>query len=245
MSNISNEASEITAMVLEVNKEDPPEVKVKEKQRKSTTNRLYWNKVFRREVTPPIPKFLMQNKNEEEEKLSMEYFKNFISNELLDKICEQSNIHALQKNVNKPHLLHREELKQWIGIAMQMSVTKISDTRMHWSQYFFSDKISSTMTRQRWEDIKPNLHLVDNSTINKNDKIGKIRMLVNHLRQEFQKIPMLEFLSVDEQMVPFKGASSMKQYVPKKPHKRGYKIFILADRQLCMTFFLTKERLTQ
>ena len=54
-------------------------------------------------------------------------------------------------------------------------------------------------------------------------------MLVDHLRQEFQKIPMLEFVSVDEQMVPFKGASSMKQYVPKTPHKWGYKIFILAD----------------
>ena len=40
---------------------------------------------------------------------------------------------------------------------------------------------------------------------------------------------MLEFLSVDEQMVPFKGASSMKQYVPKKQHKWGYKTFILAD----------------
>ena len=131
--------------------------------------------------------------------------------------------------MNKPLLLHREELEQWIGIAMQMSVKKISDTRMHWSQYSFSNKISSTMTRQRWEDIKSNLHLVDNSTINENDKIGKIRILVDHLRQEFQKIPMLEFLSVDEQIVPFKGASSMKQYVPKKPHKWGYKIFILAD----------------
>ena len=159
----------------------------------------------------------------------MKYFKNFISNELLDKVCEQSNLYALQKNVNKPFLLHREELKQWIGIAMQMSVTKISDTRMHWSQYSFNDKISSTMTRQRGEDIKSNLHLVDNSTINENDKIEKIRMCVDHLRQEFQKILMLEFLSVDEQMIPFKGASSMKQYVPKKRHKWGYKIFILAD----------------
>ena len=41
-------------------------------------------------------------------------------------------------------------------------------------------------------------------------------MLVDHLRQEFQKIPMLEFLSVDEQIVPFKGASSTKQYETQK-----------------------------
>ena len=30
-------------------------------------------------------------------------------------------------------------------------------------------------------------------------------MLIDHLCQEFQKIPMLEFLSEDKQMAPFKG----------------------------------------
>jgi len=35
-------------------------------------------------------------------------------------------------------------------------------------------------------------------------------------------------LSIDEQMVPFKGRSSLKQYLPKKPHKWGYTIFVLS-----------------
>jgi len=30
-------------------------------------------------------------------------------------------------------------------------------------------------------------------------------------------------------MVPFKGRSSLKQFLPKKPHKWGYKIFMLCD----------------
>lgn len=32
-------------------------------------------------------------------------------------------------------------------------------------------------------------------------------------------------------MVPFKGASSLKQYLPNKPNKWGYKIFFVADEQ--------------
>ena len=36
-------------------------------------------------------------------------------------------------------------------------------------------------------------------------------------------------LSVDEAMVKFKGRSSIKQYMPKKPIKRGFKIWMLAD----------------
>ncbi|XP_016519048.1 piggyBac transposable element-derived protein 3-like [Poecilia formosa] len=39
---------------------------------------------------------------------------------------------------------------------------------------------------------------------------------------------MGEKLAVDEQMVPFKGKNRLKQYLPGKPKKWGYKIFILA-----------------
>ena len=40
---------------------------------------------------------------------------------------------------------------------------------------------------------------------------------------------MNQMLCVDEQMIPFKGASSLKQYLPNKPHKYGYKVFVLCD----------------
>ena len=35
--------------------------------------------------------------------------------------------------------------------------------------------------------------------------------------------------AIDEVMVPFKGRSSMKQYLPMKPVKRGFKIWVRAD----------------
>lgn len=36
------------------------------------------------------------------------------------------------------------------------------------------------------------------------------------------------FLSVDESMVAFKGRSSLKQYIPNKPIKRGLKVWAIA-----------------
>ena len=36
-------------------------------------------------------------------------------------------------------------------------------------------------------------------------------------------------VSVDEAMIPFKGRSSLKQYMPKKPVRRGIKVWALAD----------------
>jgi hypothetical protein len=36
-------------------------------------------------------------------------------------------------------------------------------------------------------------------------------------------------MAVDESMEPFKGRSSMKQYMPMKPVRRVYKVWCLAD----------------
>ena len=36
-------------------------------------------------------------------------------------------------------------------------------------------------------------------------------------------------VSIDEAMIPFKGHSSMKQYIPNKPVKRGFKVWTRAD----------------
>ena len=36
-------------------------------------------------------------------------------------------------------------------------------------------------------------------------------------------------VSIDEAMIPFKGRSSMKQYLPLKPVKRSFKVWAMAD----------------
>lgn len=38
-------------------------------------------------------------------------------------------------------------------------------------------------------------------------------------------------LSVDESMIKFKGRSTLKQYNPMKPIKRGYKLWCIADQK--------------
>ena len=79
----------------------------------------------------------------------MDYLKSLIPDELLEKICDQSNNYSMQNDINKSLLLQREELEQWLGIAMQMTLTKVSNTRGHWSHHSFRQNISSIMTRQR------------------------------------------------------------------------------------------------
>lgn len=201
-------------------------------KRKKRKSNYIWNAVARNQLSKDSPTFLEATIDEDDEILSpVNYFRKFFSCEFLDEIVHQCNIYAVQKNPNKPFNLTKDELEQWMGISMKMSLTRISDTRQHWSSECLTESIGAIMSRQRWEDIKSNFHLVDNETVDKNDKIAKVRMMVDHLRAEFKQIPMTEHLSIDEQMVPFKGASSLKQYIPKKPVKWGYKLFVLADHK--------------
>lgn len=160
------------------------------------------------------------------------YFKKLFTSDLLDNIVHQSNLYATQQNVNKPLHLSREELEQWLGLLIHFSIIRTPQTRLHWSGELFGryrDYTAMVMSRNRWEAIKSNLHLRDNNDNINDDKLFKIRPLVDHLRKTFQELPMQQNVCIDEQMVPFKGRHSMKQYLPLKPKKWGFKLFVLAD----------------
>ena len=64
----------------------------------------------------------------------------------------------------------------------------------------------------------------DNSTIlaENKGKLYKLRPLITSLKENFVKLyDASRYLGVDESMILFKGRSSIKQYNPKKPTKRG------------------------
>ena len=61
------------------------------------------------------------------------------------------------------------------------------------------------------------------------NKCYKIQPLVDYIREKFFEAVIPEtYVAVDEQVIPFKGASSLKRCLPKKPKKWGYKLWALA-----------------
>ena len=70
-----------------------------------------------------------------------------------------------------------------------------------------------------------------------------IKPVENHIDlSDDRKIPQFQNLSVDEQVAPYKGQSSMKQYLPNKPKKWGYKFFVLADNKGMIYNFIPYTR---
>lgn len=94
--------------------------------------------------------------------------------------------------------------------------------------------VSNSMTRLRFDKILSNLHVQNNELIptNNKNKLFKIQPLINHLNNIFGIVYHgTKQLSIDESMILFKGRSTIKQYNPMKPIKRGYKLWCMADQK--------------
>ena len=76
---------------------------------------------------------------------------------------------------------------------------------------------------------------MDNSTLvprglpNYN-RLGKVQPLIDRITGKFTELyDSHKELAVDEAMIKFQGRSSLKQYMPLKPIKRGINVWVLAD----------------
>lgn len=79
------------------------------------------------------------------------------------------------------------------------------------------------------------LHFADNTTLTLpgNEgyiRLGKVRRIIELITSRFMDTyDSHKESSIDQAMVAFKGRDSMKQYMPKKLTKRGFKIWMRAD----------------
>ena len=104
--------------------------------------------------------------------------------------------------------------------------------RMYWCRDEDLDVsfVSSRMSRNRFKDLKRYLHLADNDHIDRSDKLFKIRPLVEYINAKLQQHGVFsQFLSIDEEMVPYFGHHSAKMFIRSKPIRFGYKLWVIAS----------------
>lgn len=69
--------------------------------------------------------------------------------------------------------------------------------------------------------------MADNNNLTRDDKFGEVRPLFTLLHRIFFKYaPNVENHSVDEAMVPYFGRHGCKQFIPGKPIRWGYKLWV-------------------
>ena len=171
----------------------------------------------------------------------VDVFDLFFTDDILQKTVEESNRYAQQVMGQEKYDNWRKitipELRAHMGFSILMGVNKLPEIEDYWKKdpHLHYGPIADRITRDRFRDISRYLHFVDNSTLVPrgspgHDRLGKVRPMIDHLSSKFASTytPHCE-TAVDEAMIKFQGRSSLKQYMPMKPVKRGIKVWVLGD----------------
>lgn len=161
-----------------------------------------------------------------------EYFKMFCDDSMVKNISYQTNIYSVEK-LGKSLNTTPNEIEQFIGIHIMSGIVRTPAYRLYWASGTRYDAIADIMSRNRFEKLRNYIHINDNSNIKpvedvNHDKLFKVRPFLDSFNNNLKQLPVEECNAVDEMMIPFKGRSSLKQYMQNKPHKWGIKIFARA-----------------
>lgn len=151
---------------------------------------------------------------------------------LVHYLVYQTNLYACQK-VGGGEILGTDEseIKRFLDANLMMGITKKPSLENNWrsSEQLRDPYISSLLSLKGFQWLLSNLHSNDNLQMPRYgspsfDKLFKIRPYLNFLSNIFlQCYKPTRYISVDEIMVKFKGRSTLKQYMPMTPIKRGFK----------------------
>ena len=159
----------------------------------------------------------------------LQYFKTFISDEMVQLVVDNTNLYSVQKN-GKSITTTTKEMEQVFGMFFHMGIVCMPGTRVYWENETQYGPVADIMSRNRFQSLLILIHFVDNLGVfdvtKKADKLWKICSWLAMLWSTCLKITMEETNSIDEMMVSYKGTfSGIKQYMRGKPHPWGFKIW--------------------
>ena len=99
-------------------------------------------------------------------------------------LCEESIRHAISKG-NHSFTIDTDTLKAFITILLVSGYVDLPRRRMYWenNEDTQNTTVSSLLSPNQFDEIMKNLHLADNSNLDKEDKFAKVRLLIDKLNE--------------------------------------------------------------
>jgi len=112
-----------------------------------------------------------------------------------------------------------KEMRLFIALILAMGIISMPELKLYWTrEYLLQTPIShKTFLLKRFQLLLRYLHFVNDEDTDNNDRLRKIRPLLEMLCTSFRKTCMPgQNISVDESLMLFKGRLLMKQYIPQR-----------------------------
>lgn len=158
----------------------------------------------------------------------LEYFKSYFSDDFFTNTAQCTNMYSISKfgkNLNTDC----NEIKKLFGMHLMMGCLKYPRLRMYWQFGIELKPICQSMPRDRFFTLRNCLHVVDiNDRPTNQNRLWKVQPVLDSVKNGCNSIERIAGnYSIDEQMIPFSGRTTLKQYVPNKPRPIGLKNFII------------------
>jgi hypothetical protein len=130
------------------------------------------------------------------------------------------------------------ELYALLGVHIYMGIDRLPSTELYWSQTFGHPFITSLFSRDRFKQLLAYFRVVPAPVAAApRNPTPHVRALAEKLNASFAAhFTPTQHLTIDEAMCAYKGRAAIKQYIPLKPHKWGYKIYCLASESYLLHF---------
>jgi len=107
-------------------------------------------------------------------------------------------------------------MKCFLGILLYMGIVRKPCFRDYWTKdsLYEIPLFKNVISYDHFQQIRSNLHVVDEDLCDKTDPIYKVRPLVDYIIAVSQSVYTPEKdLTIDESMIKFNGRSSFKVYI--------------------------------
>ncbi|XP_031618126.1 piggyBac transposable element-derived protein 4-like [Contarinia nasturtii] len=163
-----------------------------------------------------------------------DYFDAIFSQQVMNIIVRFTNIEGHKRIANFKNV-DDIEIRAFIGLLFAAGVDRSS--KRNYREFYGITRgmplFRATLSLTRFMELLRFLRFDDKDTRSerrKRDKLAPIRDLFELVVQNLGKMyTPAEQVTVDKQLVAFRGRCSFKQYLPSKPDKFGLKIFWLVD----------------
>ena len=173
-----------------------------------------------------------QRFNSSEDATPFGIFNAFFDDDVINFIVEMTNLYARRDKNMSSFITCNAEIRMFIGILLASGSSPRNRMRFYWSSNKFVNQagISECMSGKRFLELLKVFHLCDNSKLDENDRMSKVRPFYDMMNAKCLKLrPNSPNLSVDEAMLPYFGRNRCKQRMQNKPVRVGYKMWVLAE----------------
>ncbi|KAH8009210.1 hypothetical protein HPB51_012708 [Rhipicephalus microplus] len=124
-----------------------------------------------------------------------------------------------------------QKIRQLSGMHIIMGCICFPNIHMYWRRGYQVDQVTNVMPREEFKTLRSCLHFVDTQMPpNKpeENRLWKVQPIIDAVCKRCHKLDRAPVsYSIDEQIIPFTGRCSLRQYVKGKPRPLGLKNFVL------------------